>query len=330
MPSFYVAAIVAGHLLLKLCFQAMNRLFAILNLVVLFASLAGVATASAQQATKTQEADEAYWDYGLGFGAVRLEQYPASNQYRLVALPAPTFHYRGKILRADDRDGAHLYLYKGTTTTLEFSGQGLAALDSADNRAREGMADLPWMIAIGPEIVYRPTTYLKFGLSALQAVSTDFVMTRGSGILYEGRAVYSSLSPFSEHTFFNESGTLSQQWTLALKGGSKEFLSVYFDVPEEFTRADRPAYDSRSGLLQSSLSYFLALKSGRVSVYTGLSVNSYALSANRLSPLHKSDYNLVALVGFNYIFGESGRPAVPDAETSSVIESIDSRRKQRQ
>ena len=61
---------------------------------------------------------EAYWDYGLGFGAVRFEHYPGSDQFSYLALPAPTFQYRGKILRADDREGAHLYLLKSGTLTL--------------------------------------------------------------------------------------------------------------------------------------------------------------------------------------------------------------------
>jgi hypothetical protein len=306
----------------------------ILSIALLFGALAPAAEeappASATSSTKSDETIEAYWDYGLGFGAIRLEHYPASNEFRLLALPAPTFHYRGKILRADDRDGAHLYIYKGAKTTLEFSGQGLAALDSSDSPARRGMPDLPWMIAVGPELVYRPDPAWKFGLSVLQAVSTDFVMTRTTGALYEGRAVYSSDVPFSAYGFFNESGFITHQWTLSLKGGSKEFLSVYFDVPAEFATPERPMYDARAGLMQTSLSYFSAVRSGRVSLYTGVSLNSYGVSANRMSPLHKSDYNLVGLIGFNYIFGESRQSAVPDSETTSVIETIESRRQRRQ
>ena len=61
---------------------------------------------------------EAYWDYGLGFGAVRFEHYPGSDQFSYLALPTPTFQYRGKILRADDREGAHLYLLKSGALTL--------------------------------------------------------------------------------------------------------------------------------------------------------------------------------------------------------------------
>jgi outer membrane scaffolding protein for murein synthesis (MipA/OmpV family) len=270
-------------------------------------------------ASDAVEDAEAYWDYGFGFGAVRFEHYPASDQSRTFALPFPTFQYRGKILRADDRDGAHLYIFKGATFTLEVSGNGTPALKSSDNNARQGMEDLPWMAALGPKLVMKPTDSSEVSINAYQFVATDFVMTRTMGSIYEARYVYEWNFPFRALGPFQENGVSNAQISFSVRSGSKEYLALYFEVPESQATAERPKYDARDGLLSHSVSYFQSFKSGRVALYLGGGLHSYELSANRQSPLHKSDHNITALVGFNYTLGESTRPAIPEKETSGLL-----------
>ena len=280
----------------------------------------------------SQESEEgpeepAYWDYGIGLGAVYYEQYPASDQFSFLALPAPTFQYRGKIVRADDKDGAHIYLYRSNAFSVELAGAGYPALDSSNNSARKGMEDLPWLIALGPEIVSRTIEHFEFGLGAYQALTTDFQMTRTSGGIFEGRVTYHFDYPFAAYGPFQEPGASTGRFTFSMKGGSEEFQNLYFEVPEKDVTSNRPAFDARDGFLSYNISYFQNFKSGRFSINLGAMFSSYDLSANRASPLHKSDHSLTGLVGLNYILGGSSKPEVPENQTSGVINSL---RKNRQ
>ncbi|MFS4459715.1 MipA/OmpV family protein [Bdellovibrio sp. HCB2-146] len=284
-------------------------------------------TLSFAQESEEETESPAYWDYGIGLGAVYYEQYPASNQFSFLAVPAPTFQYRGKIVRADDKDGAHIYLYKGTAFSIELAGAGYPALDSSNNAAREGMEDLPWLIALGPEIVSRTIEHFEFGLGAYQALTTDFDMTRTSGAIFEGRVTYHFDYPFAAYGPFQEPGASTGRLTFSMKGGSEEFQNLYFEVSDKDATTERPAFDARDGFLSYNISYFQNFKSGRFSVNLGAMLSSYDLSANRASPLHKSDHNLTGLIGLNYILGGSSKPEVPENQTSGVINSL---RKNRQ
>ena len=115
-----------------------------------------------------------YWEYGAGLGYVHYQHYPAANQFSNLLLPFPTFQYRGKIVRADDRNGAHIYLLKGPDWVFEMSGAGYPALDSSTNEARQGMEDLPWMLAIGPQFVYSMTKGFKLSLGPIRQPQRTF------------------------------------------------------------------------------------------------------------------------------------------------------------
>lgn len=264
---------------------------------------------------------DAYWDYGVGFGALRFEHYPASEEARVVALPFPTFQYRGKILRADDRDGAHLYLFKGVKTTLEFSGQGSPALESSSNVARRGMPDLPWMLAIGPQLVFRATDQWVASFGIYQSITFQDFFVKAAGNIFEGKLVYDWTTQIQAWNIF-EAGSLNSKIILSMKAGSKELNALYFQVPETSATAERPAYSAKAGLTNQSLSYYQSYHSGRAAFYLGGGLHSYTNSENRQSPLHKSDLNYVALIGFSYTLGESKNPAVPEEETSGVIQRL--------
>lgn len=304
-------------------------MFIIVSLVAFGAVSFGTAQEARANDETTSEESEAYWDYGIGLGAIRYEQYPASNEFSYLAVPSPTFQYRGKVLRADDRDGAHIYLFKREQLTIEISGEGTPALESSNSKARAGMDDLPWMVALGPQLVWRESDSLSFGFGLFQATTTDFSMTRFAGQIYEARATYQFGFPFESYGPFFEPGFSNAKIRLSLQGGSKEYQSIYFDVPAVNATADRPAYDAQDGFLNYSLSYYQTFKSGKFSINFGGSVHSYDLAVNRDSPLHKSDHNVTAFVGLNYILGGSSKPAVPESETSGVINNLQKNRQLR-
>jgi hypothetical protein len=276
----------------------------------------------------TWGADEdtpAYWEFGAGVGGVHYEHYPAANEFSDLILPFPTFQYRGKILRADDREGAHAYLVKGKAWTLEIAGAGFPALDSSQNEARKGMDNLPWLIALGPQLVttFNDEWQLSFGL--FQATSTDFEMTRFSGQIAEGRLSYRWNFPLTGWKQI-EDGESYGRFFWTLKGGSEELQSIYFDVPRAKATSFRPEHQARAGFLSQELAYFQSFKSGRAALYVGGTLTDYSHSANRLSPLHRSDLNVTMAIGMTYVLGESSRPGIPEEDTSGVIDNWRKRR----
>jgi outer membrane protein len=293
--------------------------FILSGALVFFSS---VALAWESEALAEQDEQEAYWDYGFGVGGVRYQQYPASNEFSYLVIPTPTFQYRGKVLRADDRDGAHLYLFKGNKLTVELAGEGYPALESSNSNARAGMEDLPWLIALGPELVWRGVEDFEFGLGIYQATSTDFSMTRFAGQIFEARATYQFGFPFESYGPFTQPGFSNAKVTLSLQGGSKEFQAIYFGVPTEDATPDRTAYEAQAGFLDYALTYYQTFKSGLFSINYGMTVHNYDMAANRDSSLHRSDHNVTGFIGLNYVLGQSSKPAVPENETSGVINSI--------
>lgn len=263
------------------------------------------------QTAGAQERHLPLWEYGAGFGYVRYEQYPASSQYSDLALPFPTFQYRGKIVRADDREGAKIYFLKSKNWYVELSGSGYPSLDSSKNDARTGMETIPWMLLLGPQIVYKLSDNTDLRLSLFQATTSDFKMTRFAGTRYRMQMAHR----------FGDQSTQGSLY-LSLNGGSQEFMSVFFDVPSQYANAERPFYDSRGGLLSYNLSYFQSWNSGRAAFYIGGEISKYDISINRASPLHKSDSNITYIVGLTYRLGESERSAIPDEETRGLIKRV--------
>ncbi len=248
------------------------------------------------------------WEYGAGFGFVRYEHYPASDQFSELYLPFPTFQYRGDILRADDQEGASLYFFRKGKWSVELSGGGYLPLESSKNRAREGMEDLPVMGMIGPQLVYRPSSKWELSLNTFQTVSVDGSFIKKNGFFAEAKAHYRW-----------EKGRYRGQWGLSVGGASKEFLTTYFEVDSKDVKANRPGYYARAGLLNADLSYFQSIFFGDFSLYVGAALSDYTASANRRSPLHKSDHNVSYLIGATYTIGKSSTPAVKVEETKGLF-----------
>lgn len=268
---------------------------------------------------QSEEQDEdALWEYGVGFGYVHFAQYPTSNQYTNVLLPFPTFQYRGKRLRADDRDGTRAFLYKIPNFSVEISGGGTVPVDSGRNDARLGMPNLPLVINLGPQIVYNFSPEFDFRLGIFQATKTDLQDTRFAGQVLEGKFVYKweSNYPFLD---FAGDRKISGRVSLQARSGSKEFLDTYFTVQPEYANLGRSAYDARSGFIDCEFSYFQSFKLNRTAFYFGFSVSDYSQSINRLSPLHRSDVNLSYLTGITYELAESKKPAIDDKNTEGFI-----------
>lgn len=278
-------------------------------MIFLFSLLISLGWAHSDSAAEATELP--LWEYGFGYGNLKLEHYPASDQYRSLSFPFPTFQYRGRILRADDQDGARAYLIKEQKTSLEFSGTGFAPVESDEVQARLGMKNIPLNILLGPQIVYRFGPGMHFEIGVFKSIATDFVHTEEAGEILQIQLDYRwNKAPWHGRA------------ALTLQAGSKKFLDQYFTVKPEETWTDRAAFDARAGYLGSDVSYFQSYTIKRTSLFLGLTYNTYANSINRSSPLHNADHSTSVLLGIAYVLGESQKAALPEDQIKGVKELI--------
>lgn len=256
--------------------------------------------------------------FGAGLGYVQFEQYPASNQYTNLFLPIPLFQYRGRVVRADARDGTRAYVFKNKSLSIEFTGGGYAPCDSSRNDARRGMNDLPLVAHIGPQIVNYFTDNLSLRTAFYQAISTDLQFTKFTGGVLESTLVYEWFSEFQSFGGMG-GGYATSRLSLTIKGGSKDFLAIYYEVPPNFVTNDRSAFDAKPGLLSSDITFIQKVQFGKTAFYYGVDLLDYSLSANRQSPLHKSNDSVNFFMGITYILGESKARSVPEDEVNGLI-----------
>lgn len=265
------------------------------------------------------------WELGAGLGYVGFEHYPASNQVTHLTLPFPTFQYRGDVLRADDREGAKLYLVKRRGWDLQLGGLAFPPLNSSANDARQGMADLPALGALGPQLQKNLTEELTLKLGVYQAVAATWLAARTAGGIWEVSLSYQKNFEFRGQSALwgleESSSTLS--WNLM--GASQEVHELYFSVPRENETSDRPKYEAQAGILQSQISYFQSFKRGHFALYLGARLSDYRLSANRSSPLHKLDQSIAGLAGFTYTLYQSQKSGVSAEDAAGALDKLRSR-----
>lgn len=242
---------------------------------------------------------------------VNFEHYPAAAQSTQLALPFPTFQYRGRILRADDQDGARLYLFKRDRFWVQLTGNGYPPLVSNRNRARRGMANLPVNAQGGPRASVQLAENWLVHIGLFPAFLLDLRHQRSAGGTLRTQLQY-------DFEIFQTDGEIKY----TLEWATQEFQHVYFGVPWRYAAPDRPRYAAKSGFLAQEVSYFQRLRHKRASFYLGLSVSDYSMNANSESPLHRRDLNLTGLIGMTYTLSESKKASVPESETDGVIKKV--------
>lgn len=244
---------------------------------------------------------ESKWDYGVGFGVVHFEQYPSSDRFTTLALPVPTFEYRGEILYADDREGVQVFFFKTDKVKIEFSGFGIPPLNSSENDDRKGMKNLPLVLALGPQVNAKLSDHFDFGLLIAQGLDLTGERQAVSGPALQTRLTFNfenQYTYFPNVQFFN-------RFFLTSRFGTKKFLKNYFEVQSKDVTATRLLFKTKEGLLSHELGYLLQSSYRQWNTYFGWALNDYSMSANLRSPLHKTNHSLAFFVGLNYILAHS-------------------------
>ncbi len=286
------------------------------HLLVTLNLLASLAMWSPQ--ASANESDRPKWEAGFGIGYLGFEHYPTSNQHTDLAFPFPTFQYRGDVLRADDRDGAKIFLIKRPSWILQLGGLGFPPLNSANNDTRRGMDDLPLLVALGPQLQRRLSESLTFKLGIYQAIAARLISAQTSGAVWEIDMTLREKFTLTGRTFDETTAALS----FNLMGSSQEVGELYFGVPASQVAPTRPSFEAKAGLMQSQVSYFQSFQRGDIAFYLGVRISDHRVSMNRDSPLHKSDQNIAGLIGLTYSLYHSKKSGVPYEETSGVIDKL--------
>jgi hypothetical protein len=196
-------------------------------------------------------------------------------------------------------------------------------LKSEGNQTRQGMQDLPAILALGPQLVFKLPQEWNFKLGWFYALASDGRAFWFPGSVYEARLDrqwQKDLSHWRDHT------KSISKFTVSFKMASKDFNALYYSVPEQDVRTDRVSYEARGGNMGLEYSFFQMLQTGLAGFYAGMSYSDYSISSNRSSPLYKTEWSLTGFFGLNYILGESQRASVPLKETQGLINQMRQRR----
>ena len=230
------------------------------------------------------------WELGVVGGAGYLPDYPAADQNHVQGIALPFAIYRGDFLRLGDRGAARGILTDQEHLEIDIGVAGAFPVDSDDNDAREGMADLDYLIEAGPRITWRilPRSHrddLFLALAARAVISTDVRNWR-----YQGISIAPSLTYWRNRLFDQDlNATLWIEPVFGLDG-----LNDYFyEVRPQDARPGRPAFDADDGYVGTQVS--LGLSYGlneRLRLFGGVQLGYWNFAANDDSPLHRDNLTL--------------------------------------
>ncbi len=245
------------------------------------------------------------WELGIGAGTLRLPDYRGADRARNYTSPIPYFVYRGDWLRAD-REGARAVLVDAERLEVDVS---LAAAPPArNNPAREGMADLPARIEIGPN--------LNLELWRASASAAALGRTRLELRAPLRAATTLERKPSSVGWTFNPHLNLDLRgagggWELVLQAGAvfgdRRFHNHLYGVSATEATAQRAAYEARSGYAG-----WLALAGASrrfENLWVGTFIRHDSLRGAVIadSPLVKSDRALTFGLAAAWVFSVSDR-----------------------
>lgn len=244
------------------------------------------------------------WELGAGVGGLRFPHYRGAEQARAWLLPLPWFVYRGDILRAD-RDGARALLGRGERWDVDVSLSAAPPVDSQDNRARSGMADLPAFVEIGPNLNARLAQGPGWKMELRLPLRAGFTAQR------RPRSIGWVAQPN-----INVDHALNG-WNLGLQTGpvfgSRRYHAHFYDVTAVDATAQRPAYSARGGFGGWQGTVALSRRMGHQWLGMFVRVDSVAGAAFEPSPLVRQRTNVALGFAWSWIWTQSDQ-RVPDPD----------------
>jgi len=247
------------------------------------------------------------WEAGIAGAAFTVPDYPASDEYRSLALPAPYFVYRGRVLRADD-EGSRLRRRLGANMELDLSGGGALSSDSSGSDARRGMPDLGYLLELGPNLRLSYAGPAHDSAVVINLPVRGVISVGDGGLNWRG-AVFAPELAYRADRYLE--GRLGIWLSLATEVASTALQRYFYEVAPRYATADRPAYAADAGYLGSSLglrgSYSLT---PRLRLFASLRYYAYAGAENQDSPLFRRDDGYTAAIGLSWTVLQSDQRAV--------------------
>lgn len=264
-----------------------------LNLAaLLFACCAGHAFA----------AEKPLWELGAGISALSLPDYRGSDQTSLYAIPFPYLVYRGKFLKAD-RHGIRGTFFGSDRIELNLSLGASLPVNSDDNRARQGMADLQPTVELGPSLD------LNLWRTPDQRIRLDLRLPVRTAVTVKGGMddIGWVFSPRLNLDIADVAGLAG--WNLGLLAGpmygSERNHDYFYSVAPQYATAERPAFDAKGGYAGSQLMMTASKRYPKYWLGAFVRWDSLQGAVFADSPLVKREGYFAAGVGIAWILGES-------------------------
>ena len=230
--------------LLNIAAQRMYNVFMdikILSLVKTCFTVIFLIFSSYSYADELSSSENTTLELGVGLGALSMPHYRGSDQRAVYVSPIPYVRYNGERLKVD-REGGRFYFYNSEDIKIDVSMAFALQVDSDDNRARVGMADLGHIIEVGPRIQFNlyqsegKNLRFRFALPLRTAFATDFKQTENIGWVF---------SPYLQLRYFNAG------WESAISAGptwaSEDYNNYFYKVAPQYATASRPSYNAQAG-----------------------------------------------------------------------------------
>jgi outer membrane scaffolding protein for murein synthesis (MipA/OmpV family) len=242
------------------------------------------------------------WEAGLGVAGITLPNYRGSDQTSTYILPAPYFVYRGDFLKAD-RNGVRTRLFDNDKVEINLSLNATLPVQSRNNTARRGMADLRPTVELGP------TASVHLWNADDRKTQLDFRAPLRTAITVES-------SPKQVGWLFAPSLNIDIRdpagfggWNLGMLAGplfsSRKYNAYFYSVNPSEAAPGRPAYAARGGY--SGMQFTTALSKRFPGYWVGGFLRYDTLSGAVFddSPLVRRRSAVSAGVAISWIFGQS-------------------------
>ncbi|MGO2478105.1 MAG: MipA/OmpV family protein [Pseudoalteromonas sp.] len=240
-------------------------------------------------------------EVGGGVFMADIPHYLGAEQSEQYILPMPYIRYQSDELDID-RNNFTGYLWQSNNLHLDISAGASLAVDSKDNRARQGMDDLDWVFELGPSLNYyflgSPKTAKHFyvGLFTRKAIATDFGSVTNAGWRY-GPNIYFE-APLISHEKYQLTTSISINANFA----DSRYLNYYYGITQINSSEIRSEFSSRSGYSGSDLSIGLNLDSKKYWLGGFIKYHHLADSKQQHSPLVKQNSNVSLGLGVAWKF----------------------------
>ena len=251
-----------------------------------------------------QARDEPLWEAGIGVAAVHFPDYRGADHSKTYALPAPYLVYRGDFFKAD-RHGLRGVFFQTERMDLNMSVGASLPVDSSENRAREGMADLKPSIELGPSLD------INLWRTADRRAKLDLRLPVRGAMTIESDPRYIGIQFFPHLNVDIHDPAGLAGWNLGMLAGpvitDSRYNRHFYAVPREFATAQRPAYEPGSGY--AGAQFIVALSKRFPNFWIGGFARYDTLrgAAFEDSPLVTSKRYAAGGIGISWIFAQSSK-----------------------